>query len=86
MSDGELADKTVDSVFKQGWVAPLAEWADSDAVDQLMPVFDMRRHVMEEIGSENPLEFDALIYCSPQLAKLLKVRHDCELTLWKIAI
>lgn len=63
----------VDSIFKAGFYELQNEWQDENPSLKLLPVFEIRRLINEEIGTENPVEFDVLIYSSPKLHDLLKV-------------
>ncbi|XP_012935792.1 isoleucine--tRNA ligase, mitochondrial isoform X2 [Aplysia californica] len=66
------ADSDTDSIFKLGWCTPDLAWNNPDAAHRLMPVFDIRRDLLEELGTESPVDFDTLIYSSPQLHDLLR--------------
>ena len=66
-----------DSVFHKGWCAPNSSWSNPSIATKLIPVFDIRRDVMEHLGKENPVEFDAAIYANPALFGLLKVSLIC---------
>ncbi|KAH9519440.1 Isoleucine--tRNA ligase, mitochondrial [Bulinus truncatus] len=61
-----------DSVFKVGWCYPDHRWNNSSAVHKLLPVFDIKRTLMDKLAPESPVEFDILIYSSPLLHDLLQ--------------
>ncbi|XP_055879127.1 isoleucine--tRNA ligase, mitochondrial-like isoform X2 [Biomphalaria glabrata] len=63
---------STDSIFKLGWCKPLPAWNNVKAFNKLLPVFDMRRVVMDKFALESPVEFDIHIYSSPRLHDLLR--------------
>ncbi|XP_059162221.1 isoleucine--tRNA ligase, mitochondrial-like [Physella acuta] len=68
----QASSSEADSVFKLAWFHPKPEWNNKCAVTKLMPVFDMRRAVMDKLCLESPVEFDIHIYSSPKLHDLLR--------------
>ncbi|KAH3851373.1 hypothetical protein DPMN_093853 [Dreissena polymorpha] len=73
----------VDSLFKTGWFNLPSEWNNPEIVHTLRPVLDIREHLMDILGSEPSLEFDAMIFCSKLLhSKLqeLQPQHTSSLS------
>lgn len=62
-----------DSLFKTCWSSLDPSWHDTSTANIIKPVLDIKDHINSVICSENPMEFDVIIYASNLLYQVLKV-------------
>ena len=62
-----------DSIFKSGWFNLDSDWNNKSSEYLIKPVLDIKDDLISFIYSENPVDFDVIIYASSQLYDVLKV-------------
>ncbi|XP_048259044.1 isoleucine--tRNA ligase, mitochondrial-like isoform X1 [Haliotis rufescens] len=62
----------VKSIFRSGWFDLPPQWNNPAIAHVLEPVFTIKDDINQVLGNENPLEFDAVIFASHDLAETLK--------------
>lgn len=62
-----------DSIFKSGWFNLDSDWNNKPSEYLIKPVLDIKDDLISFIYSENPVDFDVIIYASSQLYDVLKV-------------
>ncbi|VDI00247.1 isoleucyl-tRNA synthetase [Mytilus galloprovincialis] len=60
-----------DSIFKGGWFDLDPNWYNKSSANLIKPVLDIKDHLNSVIVSENPVEFDVIIYASNLLYEVL---------------
>lgn len=67
-----------DSLFKTCWSSLDPSWHDTSTANIIKPVLDIKDHINSVICSENPMEFDVIIYASNLLYQVLKHYQEDE--------